>query len=197
MENKDRLRYSLLPDEELMLHLSLGEVPAFDELYSRYSKRLLAYFTRMLNYDKEMAKDALQDLFMKIAEAPEKFDRERSFKTWVYSVAANTCRNFYRHQEVVKDSHEEIKYTSGALNENGFMKAAGKMDAKQFQRTLDLVLNTMPPEKKEAFILKYQEDKSIAEIAWIQGCPEGSVKSRLHYTLKVLEEKLQVFNPLN
>ena len=43
--------------------------------------------------------------------------------------------------------------------------------------------------------LKYQEDKTIAEIAVIQNCPEGSVKSRLHYTIKILEEKLKIFNP--
>ena len=59
-------KFSVLSDEELMLHLCNGEVLAFDEIYYRYSKRLLGYFIRMLNFDKGLAEDALQDLFLKI-----------------------------------------------------------------------------------------------------------------------------------
>lgn len=190
-------KFSVLSDEELMLHLCNGEVSAFDELYYRYSKNLLAYFTRMLNFERETAEDALQDLFLKIAESPEKFDGSRSFKTWIFSVASNSCKNFYRHKLVVENSRQELNYTEEKVNDAEFLKAASKIDAKEFRRLLNEALNEMPPEKKEAFILKYQEDKSIADIAFIQNCPEGSVKSRLHYTLKTLEEKLKIFNPHN
>ena len=190
-------KFSVLSDEELMLHLCNGEVLAFDEIYYRYSKRLLGYFIRMLNFDKGLAEDALQDLFLKIAESPEKFDGSRSFKTWIFSVASNSCKNFYRHQKVVVNSKEELEYLVGNSNENEFIKAAARMDASEFRKMLEEALNEMAPEKKEAFLLKYQEDKSIADIAFIQNCPIGSVKSRLHYTLKTLEEKLKIFNPLN
>lgn len=196
MQHK-KSRFSVLPDEELMLHLCNGEVLAFDEIYHRYSKPLLGYFTRMLNFDKGLAEDALQDLFMKIAEDPEKFDASRSFKTWIFSIASNSCKNFYRHQQVVANSKEELSYLGERSGNDEFLKAAGRMDAKEFRRILDEALNELAPEKKEAFILKYQEDKSISDIAFIQNCPEGSVKSRLHYTLKILEEKLKIFNPSN
>lgn len=189
-------KFSIYPDEELMCYLSSGEVLAFDELYARYSKRLLIYFTRMLNFDKNLAEDALQDLFLKIAESPEKFDRSRSFKTWIFSVASNCCKNYYRHKTVVDNSREELMYTDTKINEQSFLKLAAKLDALEFRKMLEEVLNELPPEKKEAFILKYQEEKTIAEIALIQNCAEGSVKSRLHYTLKILEEKLHIFNPI-
>jgi len=96
-------RFSIYSDEELMFFLSSGEVLAFDELYERYSKRLYGYFIRMLNFDAALAEDALQDLFLKIAESPQKFDRNRSFKTWVFSVASNSCKNYYRHKKVVTE----------------------------------------------------------------------------------------------
>jgi RNA polymerase sigma-70 factor (ECF subfamily) len=196
MQHK-KSRFSVLSDEELMLHLCNGEVLAFDEIYYRYSKQLLGYFIRMLNFDKGLAEDALQDLFLKIAECPEKFDASRSFKTWIFSIASNSCKNFYRHQKVVTDSKEELSYLGERANNDEFLKAASRMDAKEFRKILDEALNELSPEKKEAFILKYQEDKTIADIAFIQNCPEGSVKSRLHYTLKTLEEKLKIFNPSN
>ncbi len=190
-------RFSVLSDEELMLHLCDGEVLAFDEIYYRYSKQLLGYFIRMLNFDKALAEDALQDLFLKIAEDPEKFDASRSFKTWIFSIASNSCKNFYRHQKVVSESKEELAYLGERSGNDGFLKAAGKIDGAEFRKILNEALDELSPEKKEAFILKYQEDKSITDIAFIQNCPEGSIKSRLHYTLKILEEKLKLFNPAN
>lgn len=190
-------KFSLLSDEELMFFLSKGEVLAFDELYLRYSKRLLGYYIRMLNFDKDLAEDALQDLFLKIAEAPEKFDNTRSFKTWIFSVASNSCKNYYRHKKIVSESKIEIEYTTESISDSVFLNAASKMDAIIFREMLEEALNELSAEKKEAFILKYQEEKTIAEIALIQDCPEGSVKSRLHYTIKVLEEKLKIFKPIN
>jgi RNA polymerase sigma-70 factor (ECF subfamily) len=177
--------------------LSNGQVLAFDELYERYSKRLYGYFIRMLNFDAALAEDALQDLFLKIAESPQKFDRNRSFKTWIFSVASNSCKNYYRHQKVVSKSNEEINYQLQLQEMNDYNDSSFKLETTEFRTALEEVLNELPPEKKEAFILKYQEEKSIAEIAFIQECPEGSVKSRLHYTLKILEEKLKMFNPVN
>ncbi len=190
-------RFSALSDEELMLHICNGEVSAFDEIYYRYCKQLMGYFIRMLNFDKTLAEDALQDLFLKIAEDPEKFDASRSFKTWIFSIASNSCKNFYRHQKVVTESNSELTYLRDKAHDDEFLKAAGRIDATEFHKILNEALDELPPEKKEAFILKYQEDKSIADIAFIQNCPEGSVKSRLHYTLKILEEKLKIFNPVN
>jgi len=191
------LKYSIETDEALMFHLGNGQELAFDELYKRYSRRLLGYFIRMLNFDKSMAEDALQDLFLKIAEAPEKFDHSRSFKTWIFSVASNTCKNYYRHKKIVSESKDEIVYTFETKSDDVFLSAANKLDGAEFKKMLYGLLNELPAEKKEAFILKYQEEKTIAEIALIQECPEGSVKSRLHYTVKLLEEKLKIFKPIN
>jgi len=196
MQDKAR-QFSIMSDEELMFHLGNGEALAFDELYKRYGKRLLGYFIRMLNFDKALAEDALQDLFLKIAEAPEKFDTSRSFKTWIFSVASNTCKNYYRHKKIVSESSDELSRMEFSRNEGDFLEAARRIDRAAFMKMLEEVLNAMPAEKKEAFILKYQEEKTIQEIAQIQGCPEGSVKSRIFYTIKVLEEKLKIFNPIN
>ncbi len=189
--------FEIYSDEELMLFLNRGEVKAFDELYARYAQRLLVYFTRMLNYDRDLAEDALQDLFLKIAETPQKFDASRSFKTWVFSVASNSCKNYYRKQHVILKHADEMSFNKKNDGHYDFLALANKLDHSVFKQLLDEILEELPREKKEAFLLKYQEDKSIAEIAFIQNCPEGSVKSRLHYTVKLLEEKLKLFNPIH
>src|SRR4051812_29743498 len=99
---------SVSNDEDLMHAVCSGSTLAFEELYRRYARRLLGYFVRMLKFDHAVAEDALQDLFMKIAERPEQFDRSRSFKTWVFSLASNSCKNHYRHAAVKKKSWDEL-----------------------------------------------------------------------------------------
>lgn len=188
-------KFNVYSDEELMHYIINGEEAAFEEIYSRYCRPLLGYFTRMLNYDRKLAEDALQDLFLKIAEDPCKFDKNRSFKTWVYTIASNQCKNFYRHINVVTQKEEEIRYLNSDISENEFILRASKLDGVQFNRMLQKALDLLPAEKKEVFILRYQEDKNLEEIALIQECAVGTVKSRLHYTLKVLEQELQHFNP--
>jgi RNA polymerase sigma-70 factor, ECF subfamily len=191
-----KAEFSILHDEELMFHICNGEVRAFDELYARYGKRLLAYFTRMLNYNTAHAEDALQDVFLKIAEEPDRFDRSRSFKTWIFTLASNICKNYYRHKQVRSGAEDELIYNSGLEGADAFVNIARRMDGAAFRKVLDETLASLSPEKREAFILKYQEHKTIGDIAYIQGCPEGSVKSRLFYTIKILEQKLKMFNPI-
>lgn len=180
-------------DEELMRFICIGEPEAFDELYHRYAKRLMVYFYRMLDYDKARAEDAVQDVFMKLAEKPEIFDRNRSFKTWVFSVASNYCKNHYRHRTVMNGAATELKYASEETNDHHM--TIGNIDAKFFRLMLERHLLELSFEKREVFLLKYQEDKSVAEIAEIQQVSEGTVKSRLHYACSALADKMQDYKP--
>ena len=95
--------YHTLTDEALMKKLIGGDKRAFDEIYSRYAAPLLSYFMRMLWRDREKAEDFVHDLFAKIIKNPAYFDPERSFKTWVFTVANNMCKNEYKKKEVRKD----------------------------------------------------------------------------------------------
>jgi|SRR6185437_2164647 len=186
----------MMEDRELMLYLQKGEASAFDELYTRYHKPMLGYFIRMFNYDKPKAQDALHDLFLKVIEKPHLYDASKPFSSWLYAIAHNQCKNQYKHNEVVKKAHAELKHTEDVLDERFLTSAAAKMDVKDFKQALLEALRELPADKKATFILRYQEDKPIAEIAGIMECSEGTVKSRIHYTLKILSDKLKIYNPL-
>lgn len=189
--------YTLMEDRELMQHLQKGDKASFEELYKRYSKPMLGYFIRMLNYDKPKAQDALHDLFLKVIEKPHLFDASKPFRSWLYVIAYNNCKNHYKHNEIVKEAHAEMKHTEDVLDERFLVKAAAGIDGQDFKKALLAILETLPADKKSTFILRYQEDKPINEIAEIMDCSEGTVKSRIHYTLKLLSEKLNIYNPKN
>ena len=89
-------------DEQLMLALKQGEKLAFNELYTRYSDKLYGYLLKMLWYNEVRAQDLLQDVFTKIITQPHLFDTNRNFKTWVYTIAANLCKNEFKRNEVRK-----------------------------------------------------------------------------------------------
>lgn len=183
-------KYQNKSDEELMIMMKDRDQRAFGELYDRYSERLLNYFYRMLWKDREKAEDFMQDLFAKLIEKPELFSGERSFKTWIFSIANNMCKNAYRHHEVVGRSNEHIQHFGERIEQT---KVEKQMDRAQFDEDLVDVLAQMDDDKRTTFYMRYREELSIKEIAAALGCSEGTVKSRLFYTLKYLNKELKIY----
>lgn len=187
-------KYKEYSDEELMAEVIKGNDRAFSEIYDRYSKAMLNYFYKMLWQDRELAEDFMQELFTKIIHKPNLFNVERSFKTWIYSIANNMCKNEYRKQEVRKG-------TSNNLNENiSIANSEPSPDKKHdqgiFNDRLKEELDNLSDNHKNTFILRFKHDLSIKEIADIMETSEGTVKSRIFYTLKKLSENLQEFKPI-
>ena len=63
--------------------LQKGSSAAFEEIYLRYSKDLLALMYRLLQCNEALAQDILHDIFLKIVEKPKQFDTSRKFKPWI------------------------------------------------------------------------------------------------------------------
>lgn len=185
--------YTTLSDEELMQCVAKGDSMAFNELYERYSKPMVNYFCRMLWKDREKAQDFMQDLFTKIIHKPGSYDPSRNFKTWLYSVANNMCKNEYRKQEVRKNTVNGIHENIGVADDH--TASDKKADKGIFTDMLNVELDKLEEIQKTTFLLRYKMDLSIKEIAEITEASEGTVKSRLFYTLKKLSEKLKMFDP--
>lgn len=183
--------YERLGDERLMELVVRGDERAFAALYDRYHGRLLNYFHRMLWHDRERARDMLQDLFTKLANRPASYDPARPFQTWLFSVANNMCKNAYRHEEVVRAAAINMRGDPDRVEAtNGI-----GVDHELFRGRLDEELDKLEPDHKATFVMRYHEDMAIKEIAAAFGCSEGTVKSRLFYTLKKLAERMKEFDP--
>lgn len=168
-----------------------GKAAAFEELYRRYAKRLLYFIYRMVGHDEAKAQDILQDVFLKLADQPFLFDVSKTFKPWIFTVAANAARKSYREVETIEV--DETHFNSV----NQFQMVDAAFDHKVFKRALRLELNQLKAGHRAVFILRYQEQFSVKEISQVLAINEGTVKSRLHYVTKHLAEKLEIFNPIN
>lgn len=187
-------QYKNMTDESLMVSIRKGDKRAFDEIYDRYSGPLLGYFIRMLWRDREKSEDFVHDLFAKIIRKPELFDTDRKFKTWIYSVANNMCKNEYKKQEVRKNTSSGLDnhYALTDTNSN-VMK---DVQDNQFREDLELSLDSLDLKHKEAFRLRHMDGLSIKEIAEVLEISDGTVKSRLFYATKYLAKSLDHYNPI-
>jgi RNA polymerase sigma-70 factor (ECF subfamily) len=186
--------YESWSDEELMQALSKGNHSAFTELYERYSKPLFHYFLRLLWRDQTLAEDMVHDLFAKIIKKPELFDVTRSFRTWIYVVATNMCKNEYRKKEVRRGVSNGLDnyYTLYDSNEN----VLNKVQDSQFKEAFIVGLNALDAKHKEVFTLRHMDGLSMKEIADVLEISEGTVKSRLFYATKYLAAGLTAFSPV-
>lgn len=189
-----RQTYKTKTDEELMRAIQSGETRAFDVLYDRYSRRLVNYFFQRLGQDQDLAQDMLQNLFLKIIEKPHLFNAEKKFSSWIYAVASNMCKNEYRRRDIRKIVQP--------LSDSGAEDVIKKVDKpddhfdnKEFTTAVYDKLNQLDEAKQNTFLLRFQQHLSIKEISEALDCSEGTVKSRLFYTIRALAEALPEFNP--
>jgi RNA polymerase sigma-70 factor, ECF subfamily len=180
-------------DEKLMSRIIRGDSKSFGVLYDRHSGALYRYFHRMLWKDKEKAEDFVQDFFVKIIKSPDAFDPARKFSTWMYSVAHNMCKNEYRRMEIRKPVQIG---NEGALPHGDHGDSFGvRIDRKAFMRRLFDELDQLDENHRTTFLLRYEQNFSIREVSEVLNCSEGTVKSRLFYTLRKLSGKLEEFTP--
>ena len=175
--------YHKLTDEALMKRLQNQDVKAFDELYHRYYSKLYGFVLKMLKYNKPSSDDIIQEVFLKLYQYPERFDISKKFKPWIYTVVANDCRKSFRIKELAP-LEEANSFFIDSNSDN-------TVDLSEFMKKLNLQLNKVSLEQKEVFILKHQAGFSLKEIAEIQNCALGTVKSRLHSVTKTLAEELE------
>jgi len=180
-----------LADEELVARIARGDGSAFDELYRRYSRRLLHYFLRMLGEEK--AQDFLQELFLKVIENRTSLAGNGCFSTWIFAIAHNMCCNEYRYMAVRQDTFSTDVDRLVPQEEGDNVEAT--LDHATFKESLLAELDRLDEVRRSTFLLRFQEGFSIREIGEIMGCANGTVKSRLFYTTRLLADRLRAFDP--
>jgi RNA polymerase sigma-70 factor (ECF subfamily) len=181
-----------LSDEQLMvLYIQKGHNKYIEEIYKRYSPKLLGYFFRMLNGDHQKAQDLLQDLFLKVIEKKQQFDPSKKLYTWLFTIASNSFKSDYRklsNRNTTRDL--PIEKTPLQYDENLF-------DRKEFKIALRQGINLLTSKQKATFILRYHVGFSVKEIAEITAVSEGTVKSRIYYATQQVSEYIKEFSPIN
>ena len=161
----------------------------FRTLYLEHGPRAQGFFMRMMGYDVQLARDMVQDLFTRIWEHRDSFRADASFTTWMFSIAYNMCKNEYRHREIVQTYQEHIMATTTDIASD-----ADTLEQKQRRQMLAQAINRLPENQKPLFLLRYDEELTVPEIARITMLPEGTVKTRLLTALRSVKESMSMYN---
>jgi len=165
-------------------HLA-GDPRAFGRIVARYQNRLINFVYRMVG-DRDRAEELVQDTFLRVHRHLHRFDRERNFSTWIYTIAANLARN-----ELRRRSASPFILTDPSLWASSAAQPAQEpedlinrpdldLDREEAVETVRQTVERLSRDHREVLVLRELEGKSYEEIAEIVNASLGTVKSRLN-----------------
>lgn len=187
MKAKDEKTVGLsqVSDRELMTYVQEGNLGAFDELAERYKVRLFNFIYRVLP-EKEEAEDILQETFLRAYRERKRFDQRFCFSTWIYTIALNLARSEYRRRKRWK-----MVRLGTSRNEGELELPDEKSHQEGFMPFIEKAVETLPPEYREAFVLRDVNRLPYEDIAQILSVPVGTVKSRINRARLLMRERLE------
>ena len=167
--------------EWLALRCQAREPAAFEDLIAVMERPLL-YYAASLTGSPDSALDVLQEVWLKVFRGIHKLKDPGSLRAWLYAIthaaAVDRIRKNYAReraeQVLVEDFHEADEPLFEAEDAEAIHQALREIAIKH----------------REVLVLHFLDDLSIAEIAGVIGCSEGTVKSRIHYAKRAMKELL-------
>jgi RNA polymerase sigma factor (sigma-70 family) len=163
-------------DNELIaLYLQTQDTNLFTELYRRYANKVFAKCISMLA-DDGMARDATQDIFIKVMLNLSRFSEQSSFSTWIYSITYNFCIDIIRKKKKISIMYtEDISKVSKEVE----VDVPDSVLLEMKQERLEKVLDLLPPGDKAILLMKYIDDLQIKDIAEILNKTESAIKMQI------------------
>jgi RNA polymerase sigma-70 factor (ECF subfamily) len=179
--NRLRVAYTLLmePSDKDIVQQTLSDRHTFRILVERYQDALLRYIRRLGCKDIEMAKDVLQESFIKAYLNLNDYDSAYSFSTWIYRITHNETMSYFRKQKNRPQAvvEESALYMFDTLPD-GF-NMVEEMDNQLRSRAIATALGKLQPQYRDVLVLRFFEEKSYDEIADILRIPNGTVATYL------------------
>ena len=169
-----------LSDEELASKISEGARSLFEELISRYSRRLF-YFLRHRTESDQDIEDLVQETFLKAFKGIDRFDPERKFSTWLYTIANREAVSHHRANKKMKHS------PSGTSSLPGPEEVV--IQKEESQNIWELA-TTLPKKEYEALWLFYAEEMPIKDIARVTKKSPITVRVLLYRARSKLAERI-------
>ncbi len=180
----------------LMLAYQAGEETAFDELVEMYSGRVYSLCTRFLG-SVTGREDLVQEVFLRVIRARERYEPSARFSTWLYRIAFNLCAN--RRERNRDMASLEALADSGEGGDGGELVAApldqpwSGMDRADVSMAVREAILALPEKQRQALILAKYEDQSLTEIASVMEISAKAAKSLVHRAREGLRERLKPF----
>jgi len=171
-------------DKELIVQVAKGDRKAMRILYDAYADGVYR-FAKVWLSDPFDASDIMHETMMEVWKSAGKYGARSSVKTWIFSIAKNKSidRNRKGKRTVLQDPDPNIADESP----EPFAITQAFQDAKRVRACVE----ALSPAQRTAIHLAFYEDLSYREIAQMENCPTGTIKTRIMHAKKLLMRCLQ------
>ena len=184
-------------EKSLINLVKKGDKKAYEVLVLQYQDRLVFSVYKFLK-DYELAQDIAQEAFVKAFKNIEKFRGDSSFYTWIYRIAINTAKNFLssksRKSEIYDDEIMELKLSESAVTSEN---PENILEAEELRSMMMDAIQGLPNDIRTTLSLREFDGLSYEEIAEVQNCPIGTVRSRIHKGREILDKTFSKYNMSN
>lgn len=177
MGRDDQLR-----EKRLLIQLREGNVKAFEQLYFAYSKRLYGNILKMVK-SVEMAEEILQEVFQRIWERRTSIDVDKSFKSFLFTIAKHLVCDFFYQQTKRRDIETYLVVTSSEL----YQHIDEELAYKESKTILSDAIAELPPQRKMVYTLCKIEGKSYEEVGKILGISTSTISDHIVKATKSLK----------
>ena len=170
-------------DDELLILLQKGNERAFTAIYERYHKLLYVLAYKYLK-DNDTAKDAVQQIFLKLWESRSLFSIHINLRNYLYTMLKNHLLNEIRNnytalEKNYEPAQETIEYENEILS---------KLEEKEMTEQLYRAIDSLPEQKKAVCLYKLKDSLSNQEIAEKMQISIPTVKTHYSQAIKLLRE---------
>lgn len=174
-------------DEQLLADFLGGHRAALGELARRYERPLLGLALGLLGGRRDLACDAVQETWLRVIRFGRQFSGQSRFKTWLYRIGINQCRNLQSAAGRSAAGDGEPALAGKPTLDPAPEAVAARADQHDAVRR---AVAHLPPDRQAIVLLCYHGGLTHVEAAEILELPLGTLKSRLHATLEELRATL-------
>ena len=186
------------PDVALMLRLQAGDEAAFQDLFRKFSPRILHFARRFVGSDAQ-AEELAQDVFVQVFRFRHRYRPQSRFSTWLFTIATNLCLNEVRRPERhlrvdIWDRRDGEERAEGPpLPDPSAVTPEEGAAARQLGQRLEVLVAELPPKQRAALLLSRMDGLAYRDVAEALGSTEGAVKALLFRATQTLKRGLREY----
>jgi RNA polymerase sigma-70 factor (ECF subfamily) len=182
------------PDVQVMLAAQRGESGAFETLFRKYGRQLVA-FARQFVGSQARAEELVQDVFLHVYQTRQRYVPRARFATWLYRIATNAClsevrRGEYHGRMLSLEPPQDGETPPPQFADPQARTAEELLLSREAGERIGAVLAALPPQQRAALLLARVEGFAYEEVAESLGCSLSAVKSLIHRATLTVRERL-------
>jgi len=177
-------------ESKILKELKKGDHSAFERIFEQYSKQLFQFSLSYLKSE-EVAKDIVQEVFIKIWNNRKEIKTDTSFQSYLFTIALNSVRKYFNKVSRLNEIRHDILIDFSRMKP----EFDDRSDYQALLDKLDELIRQMPEKRREVFIKKKIEEKSLKEISEELNITTKTVEYHITEAMRFLKsefEKLKV-----